>query len=414
MKVSDKVLADNALVVAGGNVEVEVLLKKRFDIALKVCHGDVERAKRAVSWVSDVSPVSWEIASFGGDRRLDNFGEEIVCSGKSGGILPPVLDIENSFWRSYGYELVGHGVPLNVDCDRFVRYMTCFHTELHNEHPNQVFTQLINHHCNNWRCPKCFFYGSAVREANHIEQKLTQVTKEFGMLPEAGMIQIPKCLWGASVEEMRKWVIRCLKRRGGKGGNLIFHPFRYASTKWIDGVCHMANWYYAPHFHLIIYFQEEYGRCRNCKYYNPWGSKSVRGKKNYGNHGGSACLNCSGFEGLTRRMYKEDGAIVKIFDKRESFFKTAVYELSHAGFKIGVERVQISTWWGNCKGVKVVYQPHKLVCPECHSDLGFSHYHGGFEIVKSRASPDYLSNMWFPLEEDGKLVWFEDGVIDGG
>jgi hypothetical protein len=114
-------------------------------------------------------------------------------------------------------------------------------------------------------------------------------------------------------------------------------------------------------------------------------------------------------------MYKEDGFVVKVFDKRSSFFKTAVYELSHAGFKVGAKRVQISTWFGNCKGVKVAYQPSKLVCPECKSDLIYGLYSGNYEIVKSRASPDYLGDSWLPMDEgNGVNAWVEGHVNDFG
>jgi hypothetical protein len=178
----------------------------------------------------------------------------------------------------------------------------------------------------------------------------------------------------------------------------------------------MAKFYYAHHYHWLGFFKDDYDKCRVCEHYNPWGFKSVRGRTKYGNHGGKACLDCEGYEGLTRRLYKEDGFVVKVFDKRESFFKTAVYELSHAGFKVDAKRVHVSTWFGSCTGVKVVYERRKLVCPEseCKSDLVSLWYSGNYEIVKFSKSLDFERNAWMPLVEFGKVVWSEVGVAGGG
>jgi hypothetical protein len=404
LKVSDKALADNALAVAGDSVaSVE---EQGYG---GVVHKPVFNAKEFDAFLHGL---------FGGDKRVDNFGERVIMgsSGESAGFVPPVLDVSDSFCRSFGYEVVGHGQRLNEHCDEYVKTIGCLRVELHKEHDGLGFTHKVTHHCYNYRCPDCYFWGACVRESQHIEQRLLKLAGEFGKSVEAGMVSVPKSLYGASEEVIRKWVICALKRRGIDGGNLICHPMRYASSKWVDGVCHMAKFYYAHHYHWLGFFKDDYDKCRVCEHYNPWGFKSVRGRTKYGNHGGKACLDCEGYEGLTRRLYKEDGFVVKVFDKRESFFKTAVYELSHAGFKVDAKRVHVSTWFGSCTGVKVVYERRKLVCPEseCKSDLVSLWYSGNYEIVKFSKSLDFERNAWMPLVEFGKVVWSEVGVAGGG
>lgn len=361
----------------------------------------------------------------GSDTRLDNFGERVITgfSVDSAHFVPPVLDVSDSFCRSHGYEVVGHGHRLNEHCDEYVKTIGCPKAENHKEHAGLVYNRKVTHHCYNYRCPDtrvcaldCYFWGAGVREAQHIDQRLLWLAEKLRKPVEVGMISVPKRLYGASEEVIRKWTILALKKRGMEGSNLICHPLRYASSKFIDGEFHMAKFYYAHHYHFCGFFNESYDTCRACDHYNAWGSKSVRGRTKYGNHGSSACLSCEHFEGLTRRLFKEDGFVMKIFDKRESFFKTAAYEISHAGFKVGAKRVHVSTWWGNCTGVKVPYARHKMVCPEpeCKSDLVSLWYSGNYEIVKSSKSLDFVRNSWMPLLEDSKVVWSEVGVAYGG
>ncbi len=165
-------------------------------------------------------------------------------------------------------------------------------------------------------------------------------------------------------------------------------------------------------------FRNDYDVCRNCIHYNEWGSKSVKGKTKHTNHGGPDCLNCDKFEGLTRRLFKDDGFIVKIFSKRVSVFNTCMYELSHAGFEANTKHVHIVTWIGNCspRRFKGDYEPKHMVCPEseCQTRLVPLYYSGTkYKIVKSRSSPDYQRNNWLPLVEDGKVAWSEAGIAGG-
>ena len=222
---------------------------------------------------------------------------------------------------------------------------------------------------------------------------------------EAGMISLPVSLYGASEEVIRKWSILAAKNRGLEGANLIRHPFRYASSfRDSDGKFHLANWYFGYHLHFMGFFKESYNRCRECEFYYQSGT----------DFGCSNVSFCDGFEQLTRRLREKDGFVMKVFDKRESYFKSALYELSHSGFKVGDKRACVSSWFGNCK-VKVDYVRRKLVCPEeaCKSEFVPLWYSGNYEIVKSPKSPDFERDSWMPLMEEGKVVWHAVGITSG-
>jgi hypothetical protein len=238
------------------------------------------------------------------------------------------------------------------------------------------------------------------------------------------MVSVPKDFYGLSESEMRDRSIAALFARNFLGGSLVFHPLRYNSSMWVNGRFHLSRFFYAPHFHFLSYLKSNYDVCRLCKNYNSWGSDSVRGRRQttHSNHGGAACLDCTEFEGLTRRLNREDNFIVKVFSKRggdESIFSTALYELGHAGFEANTKHVHIVTWFGNCspRRFKADYQSRQMVCPEveCKSPLVRHIYTGSkYEIVKSRLSPEYKMDEWLPILEDGKVVWSESGGVGGG
>ena len=352
--------------------------------------------------------------NLGGDSRLDNFAAEVVTGfSVSDSFQPPVLDISDSFFRSYGMELVGHGQPLNVYCNKWFGIFGCLNVDCHmGEHAGLIPFRMAHHHCHNYRCPEsrmcaldCYFYGACVPEARNIDERLRVLAEKFGKPVEVGMISLPENLYDASDEVKRLWTVRALKSRGWEGFNLIRHPFRYKSSyRDANGRFHLANWYYAEHFHVLGFLSSDYSRCRECPDFAQWHNR-------YGsvNSGCNRASFCSGFEQTTRLLRLKDGFVNKIFEKRENFYKTAVYELSHAGFKIGVKHVVPSSWYGSCKGVKVEYKRRKLVCPEeaCKREFVKIGYSGNRVIVTNPKSPSYVSDGWTPYVEIGEVVWHE-------
>jgi len=358
------------------------------------------------------------------NKMFDEDGESVVvkpvlASSSLMKFSRPVLDISDDFCRSHGREVVGHGLKTNAECGTFVKYKICKNVDhhhdlefeaVHGDKGGLVFHHKVHHHCYNWRCPVCYFYGSAVREAQNIELRLNEASEKYHKPIEAGTVSLPVSLYSLSDDEMREVSLKALFARGWLGGNLIVHHFRYKSAFFKDGVWHMAGWFFAPHFHFLGFFACDYDYCRNCKNYNQWGSKSVRGQTRHTNHGGSACLKCDGFEGVTRRINKKDEFIVKVFSKRKKIIRTAMYELSHASFSVSTKRAHLSFWSGNCSYRKFegTFQRAKLVCPCCKDELVDGRYIGCCEIVKMPDLLDYMPDMWLPMDEDlGFDVWVE-------
>ncbi len=332
-------------------------------------------------------------------------------------------DVADGFARAFGYELVGHGKIKDKNCHRFVGNMACLNHKNHHAsldgsiHEGDVYSHKKFHSCNNFRCPKCY-KAASVRSASHIEQRLKKAEKLFGMKAEHGMIQVPYSLFGKPEPAFRKEMTTALRARGIVGACLIFHPFRYRSGKFVNGKWVMAEWFFAPHYHFLGFLKNAYGHCRNCKFYNEWGSKSFRGRTGYSNHGGSACLSCNGFEGLTRRLNKTDDCIVKIFGERKSIFKTAVYQLSHAGLKVNAVRPHIVTWYGNVAPtkMKMVYEVEKAVCPVCKIVLVNALYFGSREDVLNTDDTKlgFKQNLWSPMNEGNGDVWCKGDKTDVG
>ena len=322
-----------------------------------------------------------------------------------------------------GFQRVGHGKKTNDKCGKFMGYKACLHTGLHHLsldgsiHEGDVFTKKKHHHCFNWRCPVCYRYSSSVREADRIEQRINQGSKRFGAKPEHGVVSFSEADRVLSVEKLLAKAVKGLYARGITGGSLILHLERYRSSEYVrGGVRRMAEWYFSPHVHFLGFFKNEYGRCRNCKYFDEWGSKSTKGHTRHTNHGGSACLGCSGFEGLTRRLYEKDGLIVKVMAERKSIFGTAYYELNHASVKVDKARYQIVHWFGNCskRKLKVVFEDHKQVCPSCSHELVDARYFGSMEFITSLDSRFYERDVWLPLKEDNCIVWVEKAKGNSG
>jgi hypothetical protein len=230
------------------------------------------------------------------------------------------------------------------------------------------------------------------------------------------MVSVPESLYGASEEVLRKWSVCAVKNRGLDEFNFICHPFRYRSSfRDSSGKFHLADWYYAHHYHFLGFFKESYDTCRECSDFTQWYSDSGGV-----NSGCNRVSFCDGFEQKTRRCrvgYVDDagkkvagdGFIMKVFDKREDFFNTASYELSHSGFKISGGRVRVSSWYGRYARAKVEYVRRKMHCSEeaCKREFVPIHYSGGYEIVKSSKSPDFERDSWMSYMEDNKVVWSE-------
>ena len=302
-----------------------------------------------------------------------------------------VSDVKPDGYGFHGsYQLVGQGKVTNDKCGKGLRYEGCVRHELHrkllkgdlNYDPleKKVYVRRVYHSCDRPSCPVCYRYFWAVGEAKRIEKRLNQASLRFGTV-EHIMASVPVKDYGLSYELLREKARVAVRKRGVIGGVMIFHGFRYDHD-------HTFKWYWSPHFHILGYFAFAYSRCRGCRQ--------------------QFCSKCDGFEGVTRRLEKTDGFIVKVMGERQTVAGTAWYQLNHASVKVGVVRFHVATWFGVCsyRKLKVTKEKkEKRVCPICKHELEELRYFGS----KVMACPFYIPKLkrasFEDLEEAGRVVW---------
>ena len=232
-------------------------------------------------------------------------------------------------WGVFGdHELVGQGEQTRVDCGAWLGYEACLRTELHGagtlldgeKHPNEAYVHLVHRHCFNWRCPVCYRFGASYREAGKIEQRIKAGSAYLAGMGEDSkaehvVLSVPSRDYGLSLKQLRVKAVEVLYSRGIIGGVLIPHAFRYHDRKEFE-VSGTANyplgWFFSFHWHVIGFIKGGYTRCRKCPIFKRHGSKS------FNRTGSPACLGCSGFEGVTRKLYESDGYIAKVEAERIS------------------------------------------------------------------------------------------------
>ena len=318
----------------------------------------------------------------------------------------------------FAWNLVGNGdsYPTTYNADGSVNRagcgfmykdegLGCLNSEGHDS--NMGYVKLITHKCMRPQCPTDYEYWAA-REASRIEDKFRRVPKLIGQ-PETAegrtqigvpihlVISVPEkdaYLMDLNTLEVKrsrgrhacneidqteftlinhykkltKKAQNIAKKVGFKGGCMIFHPFandkldendEMAESFTVDPLSgefdvkklkayfrkingeissgdpknELRLWYIRPHFHLI-----GYGWIEN-----------------------------------TQQVYNKTGYVVKNLKARDSVFMTALYQLSHAGYREGQHTV---TWIGcmsNRKYCELDPTPElpktMPVCPECHKEL---------------------------------------------
>jgi hypothetical protein len=199
---------------------------------------------------------------------------------------------------------------------------------------------------------------------------------------------------------MKAKVLRGLRKRGVRGGVVLFHAFRYANFKESVRKKVPFGWYLSCHFHVLGFIDDVFDKCRDCRFRNSRGSRYV-------------CKDCSGFYGNSKRLYGKDKMIVEVLPDRKSNFKTAFYQLSHASMRVNTKRSQVVTWFGTCsyRKLKVLVKENKPVCPICGEELVRLLYSGRFVIVVNRNSHEFKSELFMDAVEDGVEVFSE---VQGG
>ena len=249
-----------------------------------------------------------------------------------------------------------------------------------------IYMRLTALTCFRFECPVCF-RKTCAREASRIAERFKRIPKGScsrtltaeAPVPGLGrpihlVVSVPEieahmvdgqtlnCHGGkfklkSNYSELRRKAYKIAKKAGFKGGCCIFHPFANdkmhedsqeeaiwdksqegVDLKWLKEYFdkqdrHVNFWYKRPHFHFIGY----------------------------------------GWIDGVDELYEKTGWVVKNFGVRDSVYHTALYQLSHAGVKKGV---QVVTWMG-CMGNGVYYKLNpdperprgKPSCSECGAEL---------------------------------------------
>jgi len=287
--------------------------------------------------------------------------------------------------RPLGWNLVGNGSSYEA-CGHiwYDEGKGCLEVQ---DHPDQnVYVRLIAGTCFRFECPVCY-RKTCAREASRIAEKFERLPKAPGVrsrsaedaVPGLGrpihlVVSVPEaeahlvdgqtlsCHGGkfklkGNFSYLRAIAYKLAKKAGFKGGCCIFHPFANdkmsedsqekaiwdktsegVDLKWLKGYFdkqdrNVGFWYKRPHFHFIGY---------------GW------------------------IEG-TEDIEAETGWVVRNLGVRDSVYNTALYQLSHAGVKKGV---QVVTWMGvmsNSTYHKLNPSPERSrgtpLCPECNAEL---------------------------------------------
>ena len=309
-----------------------------------------------------------------------------------------------------GYRLAGHGEVTNPDtCGKWnSKVFGCLNVEGHRatfgkdgnliNYSGKVYVHPFVMSCNKPSCPICNKrWGSHL--SYKIEARLFEASKRYGQI-EHIVLSPPQWLWNLGMDVLRRKVPKILGTRGGIGGSVIPHEYRYTRSR---------GWYYSPHLHVLGFLNGGY-KCRKCKEFN---FRSMQ-----------TCGKCSEFEGLTRRLNVQDGWIVKVLDERKKAFGTnkpnirgtAKYELSHASYKIGAKRRNVVTYFGvvSYRKLKVVPVKEPCLCPHCKRELVEIKYVGDDPEVlawlNSRFDGAHKSS-WLDYYKDGTPVWVK---VDSG
>lgn len=281
------------------------------------------------------------------------------------------------------FEPVGRGVPSSPLCGKHIGFSVCRNVEAHKDvsiHGVDYTDKLVVSHKHMWchrsSCPVCFIRGWSVRGARSIDSRLNEgVRLGLGEI-EHVMVSVAVADRGLPEYSMRKNCRNALFDRGFLGGCMVFHGYRRDKKRDI------LAW--SPHYHALGFILGGFDRCRDCV------------------HGRGDCASCDGFKGKEVRGYAKDKYLVKVFNKRETVFGTAFYQMNHATIKIGIKRFHAVTWFGVCSNRK--YKSHKslaqVVCPACGDDMVRAVYVGSRHIVKDVGHPDYVPV--FPFDEFGE------------
>ncbi len=190
------------------------------------------------------------------------------------------------------------------------------------QHPEKVYVRRYRKSCSRAECPICFERWAS-KEAHAIDERINRFkvsrTKRpihVVVSPNDGDIQ------SLDYSKLRSRAYLLLEKIGCIGGSMIVHPFRFDRAR---------GWFFSPHFHAIGY----------------------------------------GWIHGTKENFEETGWVIKNLGVRSSVYRTAQYQLSHAGVWMGKGKRTTITWFGALayNRFSAPRERHSEKCPLCNGAL---------------------------------------------
>ena len=320
------------------------------------------------------------------------------------------------------FTLVAHGKVKNDNCGTFMQRKVkklkgCLRVHLHNQigvaingvdYRNKVFVKRVFYSCNRPECPSCGVAGWAVREAARSEGILKYASNKLKMKIDHIIISPPQN-FKATYEQLKKYVLKAMLKRGIVGGILIYHHFRYHGRN-ETYVGEEPHYFKGIHFHVLGFIKGGYGNCRNCVYQrNGTFEKCKEG--------------CNGFNGVTRRAFDKDGVIAEVLGERKTIGGTIWYQLSHASIRKDVKKQVVVNWFGVCGRNKLRVPKGALpqkehLCEICGEKLCDIVYKGDYKklLAFMGGFKDGKGFLLDAKDENGNWLWaaVHDGRYEGG
>jgi hypothetical protein len=298
------------------------------------------------------------------------------------------------------YNLVGREfLKTNPYCGTHRRFLKCDNASEHGSIGGRDFYHNNVTNCHLYKCHTCWKFGWCVFRANQIESRFLTAQRVLGLPIESVehlSASVPKELYELSPKDMQKECIRACKRRGIDGVSIL-HPFRKDQKR--------RDLYKSFHYHVLGYIKPSYDHCRSC----------IKG---------GCCSDCDGFEGVTRRAYKDDNWIVSlaknedgVIEKRKSIFGTSWYQCEHSGYKVGVKNFQIVEWFGVVakRKFKTVVKRLEFTCPICSNTLEPSPLPLNAELIPSnRGERGFMKNFTLPHVDRDDEFYRDHTATNGG
>jgi hypothetical protein len=316
------------------------------------------------------------------------------------------------------FTIVAHGKVKDDKCGvfmhrKFKKFKGCLRVHLHDQigvgidgvdYRNKVFVKRIFYSCNRPECPSCGVSSWATREAGRAEQILKYASNKLKMKIEHIVISPPQDFKG-TFEQLKKYVLKAMLKRGIVGGCFVYHHFRYhGENETYYG--EKPHYFKGRHFHVLGFIKGGYGNCRNCRYCKDGTfAKCKEG--------------CNGFNGVSRRAFDKDGVIAEVLGERMTLGGTLWYELSHASIRKGAKKQVVVQWFGNCGRNKLKIRKgslpqHEHLCEICAEKLYDIEYKGDYAklLVFMGGFKDGKGFLMDAKDENGNWLW--SAVHDNG